>query len=226
MIELYGWMTPNSRKLYYFLEEAQLEYLIHPVNIGKGDQFRPEFLKISPNNKTPAMVDTDGPNGARYSVFETGAMLIYLADKTGKFVPEDPEKRSITLQWLMWQIGGVSPMLGQAGHFRGLDDKSGNAYAIERFTQEADRLYGVLDRRLASVEYLAGDAYTIADITTHPWVRAPQRQGVEADDYPNYKRWFEMINERPAVKRANKIADSVRDAAANTSGPIDPASFA
>ena len=226
MIELHGWMTPNSRKIYYLLEDTDLEYRIHPVNIGQDEQFKPEFLEISPNNKTPALVDLDGPGGEPHAVFETGAMLIYLAEKAGRFLPEEPRKRSATLQWLMWQTGGVSPMFGQAGHFRGLDDQESNAYAVERFTKEANRLFGVLDRRLARADYLAGDEYTIADISTHPWTRMPKRQGVDVNDYPNYQRWFDKINERPAVQRANKIADSVRDAAAAAAGPIDPASLA
>ena len=225
MIELHGWMTPNSRKIYYLLEDTDLDYRIHPVNIGQDEQFKPAFLEISPNNKTPALVDTDGPGGEPHAVFETSAMLIYLAEKAGRFLPDDPGLRSVTLQWLMWQTGGVSPMFGQAGHFRGLDDQAGNAYAVERFTKEANRLFGVLDRRLAQVEYLAGGEYTIADISTHPWMRMPTRQGVDVDGYPNYQRWFEQINERPAVQRANKIADSVRDAAASGTGPIDPASL-
>jgi GSH-dependent disulfide-bond oxidoreductase len=225
MIELHGWMTPNSRKLYYLLEDTDLEYRIHPVNIGQDEQFKPEFLKISPNNKTPALVDLDAAGGEPHAVFETSAMLIYLAEKAGRYLPEDPIKRSVTLQWLMWQTGGVSPMFGQAGHFRGLDDQDGNAYAVERFTTEANRLFGVLDRRLTQTEFLAGDDYTIADISTHPWMRMPARQGVEGDNYPNFKRWFDRINERPAVQRANKIADSVRDAAGAASGSIDPASL-
>lgn len=225
MIELHGWITPNSRKIYYLLEDADLEYRIHPVNIGKGDQFKPEFLEISPNNKTPALVDLDGPGGVPHAVFETSAMLIYLAEKAGRFLPQDPVARSVTLQWLMWQTGGVSPMFGQAGHFLGLEDQAGNAYAVERFTKEANRLFGVMDRRLAKVEYLAGGEYTIADISTHPWTRTPERRGVNMDDYPNCKRWFDQIDERPAVQRANKIADSVREAAATATGPIDPASL-
>jgi len=192
MIELHGWMTPNSRKIYYLLEDTDLEYRIHPVNIGQDEQFKPEFLEISPNNKTPALVDLDGPGGDPHAVFETGAMLIYLAEKAGRFLPEDPRKRSVTLQWLMWQTGGVSPMFGQAGYFRGLDDQEGNAYAIERFTKEANRLFGVMDRRLARAEYLAGDEYTIADISTQPWTRMPERRGVNVDDYPNCKRWFDL----------------------------------
>ena len=225
MIELHGWMTPNSRKLYYILEETGLPYRIHPVNIGKDEQFKPAFLAISPNNKTPALVDPDGPGGKPHSVFETSAMLIYLAEKAGQLLPTDAAARSDTLQWLMWQTGGLSPMFGQAGHFRGLDDQAGNAYAVERFTKEANRLFGVLDRRLADGPYLAGADYTIADISTHPWLRMPTRQGVEVDGFANFKRWFDQINERPAVQRANKIADAVRDAAAEATGPIDPASL-
>jgi GST-like protein len=225
MIELHGWMTANSRKLYYLLEDTELAYRIHPVNIGEDDQFKPEFLEISPNNKTPALVDLDGPGGEAHAVFETGAMLIYLAEKAGRFLPGDARLRSVTLQWLMWQTGGLSPMFGQAGHFRGLDDQEGNAYAVERFTREANRLFGVLDRRLAQADYLAGDDYTIADISTHPWTRMPKRQGVDVNDYPNYQRWFDRIIERPAVQRANRIADSVRDAAAAAAGLIDPASL-
>ena len=225
MIELHGWMTANSRKLYYMLEETDLEYRIHPVNIGQDEQFKPEFLEISPNNKTPALVDLDGPGGEAHAVFETGAMLIYLAEKAGRFLPGDARLRSVTLQWLMWQTGGLSPMFGQAGHFRGLDDQEANAYAVERFTREANRLFGVLDRRLAQAAYLAGDEYTVADISTYPWTRMPKRQGVDVNDYPNYQRWFDRIIERPAVQRANRIADSVRDAAAAAAGPIDPASL-
>jgi len=225
MIEMHGWMTPNSRKIYYLLEDTDLEYRIHPVNIGKDEQFRPEFLEISPNNKTPALVDLDGPSGEPHAVFETSAMLIYLAEKAGKFFPAEPRARSVTLQWLMWQTGGVSPMFGQAGHFRGLDDQQGNTYAVERFTKEANRLFGVMDRRLALAEYLAGDEYTIADISTHPWTRMPERRGVNMDDYPNCKRWFNQINERPAVERANTIADAVSAAASAATGPIDPDSL-
>ena len=225
MIELHGWMTANSRKLYYLLEDTDLAYRIHPVNIGQDEQFKPEFLEISPNNKTPALVDLDGPGGEAHAVFEIGAMLIYLAEKAGRFLPGDARLRSVTLQWLMWQTGGVSPMFGQAGHFRGLDDQEANAYAVERFTREANRLFGVLDRRLAQAAYLAGDEYTVADISTHPWTRMPKRQGVDVDDYTNYQRWFDRINQRPAVQRANRIADSVRDAAAKAAGPIDPASL-
>jgi GST-like protein len=223
MIELHGWMTPNSRKLYYMLEETGLDYRIHPVNIGKDEQFKPEFLAISPNNKTPALVDTDGPGGEPLSVFETGAMLIYLAEKTGQYLPDDPRTRSQTLQWLMWQVGGHAPMSGQASHFRGLDDQEANAYAIDRFTKEANRLFGVLDRRLAQSEYLAGDTYTIADMSAHPWTRMSERRGVNLDDHPNIKRWFAQIDERPAVERAQKVANSVRDAAAEADGAIDPA---
>jgi GSH-dependent disulfide-bond oxidoreductase len=226
MIEVHGWRTPNSRKIYYLLEDTDLEYRIHPVNIGQRDQFKPEFLAISPNNKTPAMVDLDGPGGKPHAVFETGAMLIYLAEKAGRFLPEDPAARSVTLQWLMWQIGGVSPMFGQAGYFRSLDDQEGNAFAVERFTKEANRLFGVLEQRLGQVEYLAGDDYTIADMSAHPWIRNAERRGIDINDYPNSKRWHDQIEEHPAAARANKIADAVVEAAKEATGPIDPASLA
>ncbi len=225
MIDLYGWMTPNSRKIYYMLEETGLDYQIHPVNIGAGQQHEPEFLAFSPNNKTPAMIDTDGPGGKPHSVFETGAMLIYLAEKTGQFLPVDATERSSVMQWLMWQIGGMAPMLGQQGYFNNLDDKDANAHAVERFAKEAARLYGVLDKRLSVSEYVAGGEYTIADISAHPWARSHPRQGVSLDDYPNVKRWFEQINERPATQRGNKIGDSVKEASENTDGPIDPKSL-
>lgn len=226
MIEVHGWRTPNSRKIYYLLEDTDLEYRIHPVNIGQRDQFKPEFLAISPNNKTPAMVDLDGPGGKPHAVFETGAMLIYLAEKAGRFLPDDPAARSVTLQWLMWQIGGVSPMFGQAGHFRSLDDQEGNAYAIDRFTKEANRLFGVLEQRLSQVEYLAGDDYTIADMSAHPWIRNAERRGIDINDYANCKGWLDKIEQRPAVVRSNKIADAIVEAAKNATGPIDPASLA
>lgn len=225
MIEVHGWMTPNSRKIYYMLEESGLEYRIHPVNIGQKEQFKPEFLEISPNNKTPALVDLNGPDGSSHSVFETGAMLIYLAEKSGQFFPQDLVKRSNVLQWLMWQVGGMSPMFGQAGHFKGLDDQTGNAYAVERFVNEANRLFGVMDKQLAKSEYLAGNSYTIADISAHPWTRMPERRGTSHDDYPNVKRWFDQINERAAVQRGNRIADSISSASKELEGPIDPKSL-
>ena len=163
MIDLYHWPTPNGHKITIFLEEAGLGYRIIPVDIGKGDQFKPDFLKISPNNKMPAMVDPDGPGGKPISIFESGAMLVYLASKTGRFLPEDLRDRWATLQWLMFQMGGVGPMLGQAHHFR-IYAPEKIEYAVNRYTNEAKRLYGVMDRRLADAAYFAGDAYTIADV--------------------------------------------------------------
>jgi len=225
MIEMHSWMTSNSRKIYYMLEETGLEFRIHPVNIGAKEQFEPAFLEISPNNKTPALIDLDGPGGQPLAVFETGAMLIYLSEKSGQFMPDDPSDRSAVLQWMFWQVGGMSPMFGQAGHFRGLEDQDANAYAAERFSNEVVRLYGVLEKRLSKNEYVAGDSYTIADMAVQPWTRMPSRQGADIDDYPNCKRWRDQIAERAAVQRANQIADSVREAAASADGPIDPASL-
>lgn len=204
MIDLYTWPTPNGHKVHIMLEECGLEYTVHPINIGAGDQFDPEFLRISPNNKMPAIVDQDGPGGEPLAMFESGAILIYLADKTGKLLPTDPRKRYATLQWLMFQMGSVGPMLGQAHHFlRYAPEKI--EYAMNRYRNEANRLYGVLDRRLGESDYLAGDEYTIADIAVWPWTRHPDRQGVERADYPNFVRWFDRIAERPAVQRGVQV---------------------
>ena len=199
MIDLYTWPTPNGHKVHILLEETGLAYRVHAVDIGAGEQFAPEFLRISPNNKIPAMVDSDGPKGRPYALFESGAMLLYLAAKTGRFLPEDIEQRYDALQWLMFQMGGIGPMLGQAHHFRGYAPET-IPYAVERYTKEANRLYGVLDRRLAQVEYLAGD-YGIADMAVWPWLRTHERQGVNLDEYPQVRRWFDAIGARPAVQR-------------------------
>jgi GST-like protein len=199
MIDLYTWTTPNGHKIHIMLEETGLPYTAHGVDIGTGDQFTPEFLKISPNNKIPAMVDRDGPGGKPYAVFESGAMLMYLADKTGKFLPKETAARYDVIQWLMFQMGGVGPMLGQAHHFRGYAPEQ-IPYAINRYTNEARRLYGVMDRRLAGGDWFAGD-YSIADMAIFPWLRSWERQGVVMDEYPNVKRWFEAMNARPAVQR-------------------------
>ena len=208
MIDLYYWTTPNGHKVTMFLEEAGLEYNIKPVNIGKGEQFDPAFLAISPNNRIPAIVDQDGPKGKPLSLFESGAILIYLAEKTGKLLAPKGNARYIAVQWLMFQMGGVGPMLGQAHHFRAYAPEQ-IPYAIERYTNEAKRLYGVLDRRLGEAEYLAGE-YGIADIATFPWLRYWERQGVALPDYPNVQRWLGAIEKRPAVERALKIlADRV-----------------
>jgi GST-like protein len=186
------------------LEECGLEYKVHPINIGAGDQFGEAFLKISPNNKIPAIVDSDGPDGKPISLFESGAILLYLAGKTGKFLPEDVRGKYDALQWLMFQMGGVGPMLGQAHHFR-IYAPEKIEYAVNRYTNEAKRLYGVIDKQLSTHPWLAGDSYSIADMATFPWLRSWQNQGVELDDYPNLKRWFNEIAERPAVKRAVEV---------------------
>ncbi len=215
MIDCYTWPTPNGHKVHIMLEETGLAYDIHAVDIGAGDQFEPEFLKISPNNKMPAIVDPDGPGGGPYSVFESGAILMYLADKTGQFLPKEPRAYWDTVQWLMFQMGGVGPMLGQAHHFRNYAPEK-IPYAIDRYTNEASRLYGVIDRRLGESEWLAGPDYTIADMATFPWLRSYENQGQDLDDYPKLKAWFERINARPAVERALQVlADRRR------SGPID-----
>jgi len=204
MIELYTWPTPNGHKVHIMLEECGLPYSVHPVDIGAGDQFKPEFLKISPNNKMPAMIDTDGPDSKPYSVFESGAMLMYLAEKSGKFMPQDMRRRYDVIQWLMFQMGGVGPMLGQAHHFRDYAPEK-FPYAIDRYTREASRLYGVIDRRLGAAEWIAGDDYSIADMAIFPWLRPWKNQGQDLDDFPNVKRWLETIAERPAVRRGLEV---------------------
>ncbi|HDR9085947.1 TPA: glutathione S-transferase N-terminal domain-containing protein [Burkholderia vietnamiensis] len=211
MIDVYSWATPNGHKVHIMLEETGLAYRAHPVDIGAGDQFKPEFLKISPNNKIPAIVDSDGPGGKPISLFESGAILVYLAEKTGKFLPADPDERYATLEWLMFQMGGVGPMLGQAHHFR-LYAPEKIEYAINRYTNEAKRLYNVMEKRLAQSEYLAGDTYTIADIATFPWTRSWQNQGIVLDELPNVKRWHEAIAARPAVQRGVEVLASLRKA--------------
>ena len=204
MIDLYTWPTPNGHKVHIMLEEIGLPYTVHAIDIGAGDQFDPEFLKISPNNKMPAIVDQDGPDGKPLSLFESGAILIYLANKTGRFFPEEPRQRYTTLQWLMWQMGSIGPMLGQAHHFLQYAPED-IPYAKARYANEAKRLYGVADKRLGESRYLAGDDYSIADMAAWPWMRRPERQGVERGDYPNFKRWFDEIAERPAVQRGVQV---------------------
>jgi len=208
MIDLYSWPTPNGHKIHIMLEECGLAYNVIPVDIGAGDQFRPEFLAISPNNKIPAIVDADGPDGEPISIFESGAILIYLAEKTGRFMPAEARPRYEVIQWLMFQMGGVGPMLGQAHHFRQYAPEP-IPYAIDRYTNEAGRLYGVIDRRLADRDYLAGD-YSIADIATFPWLRSYENQGQKLEDYPNLKRWFEAIAARPAVERGLRVLSDRR----------------
>jgi len=211
MIDVYTWATPNGHKVHIMLEECGLPYRVHPINIGAGDQFGKDFLAISPNNKIPAIVDPEGPDGKPISLFESGAILVYLAGKTGKFLPEDVRGKYEALQWLMFQMGGVGPMLGQTHHFR-LYAPEQIEYAINRYTNEAKRLYGVIDTQLSKHEWLAGEQYTIADIATFPWLRNWQNQGVELDDYPNLKRWFNTIAERPAVKRGVEVLSKERRA--------------
>ncbi|MBX9812292.1 MAG: glutathione S-transferase N-terminal domain-containing protein [Burkholderiales bacterium] len=215
MIDVYSWATPNGHKVHIMLEETGLPYRVHGINIRTGDQFRPEFLKISPNNRIPAIVDHDGPNGKPLSLFESGAILLYLASKSGKFLPLDVHERWHCLQWLMWQMGGVGPMFGQANHFRRYA-KERIAYAIERYTNEANRLVNVLDRRLGEARYVAGDEYTIADIAIFPWMRGAESRGINMEEYPHAKRWFDEINSRPAVQRGVKVL-----ANANANTPID-----
>ncbi len=209
MIDVYTWATPNGHKIHIMLEECGLPYKVHAVDIGKGDQFQPAFLKISPNNRIPAITDSDGPDGKPISLFESGAILIYLAEKTGKFLPREPRGRYATFEWLMFQMGGIGPMFGQAHHFRNYAPEK-IEYAIKRYTNEAGRLYGVMDRRLGEVPYLAGADYTIADIATWPWTRSIKNQGHELAAFPNVKRWFEAIDARPAVQRGIKVLSDIR----------------
>lgn len=199
-IDLYTWPTPNGWKVHIILEELEVPYTVHAVNIMKGDQFEADFLAISPNNKMPAIVDPDGPDGKPFSVFESGAILIYLAEKYRRFLPEDPAQRSVTLQWLMFQMGGLGPMLGQAHHFRQYAPERID-YAYDRYTNEAKRLYKVVNKRLSEARYLAGDAYTIADMAAFPWLRLFKRQGVEEADIPHVKRYIDEMYARPAVQR-------------------------
>ena len=204
MIEVYSWPTPNGHKVHIMLEECALPWRVHGIDIGAGDQFQPEFLAISPNNKVPAIVDPDGPDGQPLALFESGAILLYLAGKTGRFLPADTRGRYEVLQWLMFQMAGVGPMLGQAHHFR-IYAPEKVPYAIERYTREAQRLYGVMDKRLAASPWIAGDAYTIADIAIFPWLRSWQNQGIDWADFPHVKAWFDRIAERPAVQRGVQV---------------------
>jgi len=212
MIDVYSWATPNGHKVHIMLEETGLPYTVHAVNIGTGDQFKPEFLAVSPNNKIPAIVDSEGPKGADgrpFALFESGAILIYLAEKTGKYLPTDPAARYSVLQWLMFQMGGLGPMLGQAHHFR-LYAPEQIEYAVNRYTNEAHRLYGVMETQLGKTRYLAGNDYTIADIASFPWTRSWKNQGIELDAFPNVKRWHEEIAARPAVVRGVDVLASAR----------------
>ncbi|MGH7771358.1 MAG: glutathione S-transferase family protein [Candidatus Binatia bacterium] len=198
MIDLYTWKTPNGRKASVMLEEVGLPYEVHPIDISKGEQFKPEFLSISPNNKIPAIVDREGPEGKPYSLFESGAILMYLAEKTGKLMPRELRSRYEVIKWLMFQMGGVGPMFGQTHHFMRSSEKI--PYAIERFHKETKRLYGVMEKRLGEREFLAGD-YSIGDIAAYPWVARYEWHSVRLEEFPNVKRWFDTISSRPAVQR-------------------------
>jgi len=208
MIDLYYWATPNGHKIPIFLEEAGLDYTIHPINIGKNEQFQPDFLKIAPNNRIPAIVDhapTDG--GAPISIFESGAILLYLAEKTGKFIPAEALGKVTVTQWLFWQMGGLGPMAGQNHHFAIFAPEK-IPYAIDRYVKETARLYGVLDRQLAKGPYIAGD-YSIADMAAYPWIVPYERQSQKLEDFPHLKRWFETMQARPAVIRAYEKANTI-----------------
>ena len=210
MIDLYAWPTPNGHKISIMLEECGLAYNVVAVDINKGEQFDPEFLKISPNNRIPAIVDPDGPGGRPLALFESGAILFYLAEKTGRFLPAEGAARYAVMQWLMFQIGGFGPMAGQAHHFRQRMGGVEVPYGIERYTNEMGRLYAVMDRRLGEAEYLAGDDYSIADIACWPWVRPSRRQGQDKAGFPNLKRWFDTISARPAVQAGMKLLEEHR----------------
>src|ERR1700733_5634906 len=208
MIDVHYWTTPNGHKVTIFLEEAALKYKIIPVNIGKGEQFKADFLTVSPNNRIPAIVDHDPPGGGKpISVFESGAILVYLAEKTGKFLPKEPAKRADVMEWLFWQMGGLGPMSGQNNHFAHYAaDKI--PYAIDRYRNEVNRLYGVLNKKLPGRDFIAGD-YSIADMASYPWVVPYERQGQKIEDFPHLKAWFESVRARPAVVRAYDKAKEI-----------------
>ena len=202
MIQLYTWGTPNGKKVSIMLEEIGMPYEVHAINIGQGDQFKPEYLAINPNNKIPSIIDPDGPDGKPFTLFESGAILMYLAEKSGKLCPADVRQRYTVIQWLMFQMGGVGPMFGQANYFYRLEEKV--PFAIERFHKEALRLYGVLEKALGERAYLAGE-YSIADIATYPWVWRHEMHHVKLEEFPHVKRWYDAISDRPAVKRGMEI---------------------
>lgn len=209
MIDVYSWATPNGHKVHILLEECGLPYRAHAVNIGTGEQFRPEFLAISPNNKIPAIRDPEGPDGEPITLFESGAILLYLAGKTGRFLPPGDRGRYEVLQWLMFQMGGVGPMLGQNHHFR-LYAPEKIPYAIDRYTNEAKRLYGVIERRLATSPWLGGEDYSIADMAVWPWLRNWEKQGIALSEHPHLERWFETVGRRPAVRRGIAVLADLR----------------
>lgn len=202
MIDLYSWATPNGHKVHLMLEECGIPYAVHAVDISAGEQFKPEFLAMSPNNRIPAIIDHNGPDGKAISLMESGAILLYLAGKSGRFMPRSVKGKYECMQWLMWQMGGLGPMLGQAHHFRNYAAEKID-YAIDRYTTETRRLYGVLEKQLAKTEaYLTGKDYTIADIACWPWTRSHANHGISLDDFPHVKRWYDAIEARPAAKRA------------------------
>jgi len=213
MIDVYSWVTPNGHKVHIMLEECGLrlgrDWRAIPIDIGKNQQFAPEFLRISPNNKIPALVDPHGPDGKPMALFESGAILLYLASKYGKFLPKTDRQKFEVLQWLMFQMGGVGPMLGQAHHFRVFAPEKID-YAVNRYTTEAKRIYGVMDRRLQQSKFLGGSTYSVADIATFPWVRSWPKQGIDWADYPHLKAWFDRIEARPAVQRGVQVLTDLR----------------
>ncbi len=210
MIDLYSWATPNGHKVHIMLEECGLPYRVHGINIGTGEQFQPDFLAISPNNKIPAITDSDGPDGMPISLFESGAILLYLAAKTGRFLPEDVRGKYTALQWLMFQMGGVGPMLGQAHHFRMYAPEKID-YAVNRYSNEAKRLYGVMDKQIEHTgAYIAGADYSVADIAIFPWLRSWQNQGIDWADFPALRVWFDRVSARPAVQRGVQVLADLR----------------
>ena len=216
-IELWTWNTPNGRKISVALEEMGLPYTVKPVNIGKGEQFKPEFLKISPNNRIPAIIDSDGPGGQPISIFESGAMMMYLAEKEGRFFPQDTRGKYEVTQWVIWQMANKGPKLGECGHFRRAGPDAGDlTYAIRRFTDEANRLYGVMNNRLYDRPYLAGNEYTIADMISYPWTVSWEAQGQDIGEFKHFKRWFDAVGNRPAVKRGMETGNNLR---------VDPATL-
>lgn len=216
MIDLYYWTTPNGHKVTLFLEETRLPYKIHAVNIGKGDQFDPDFLKIAPNNRIPAIVDHKPEDGGKpIPIFESGAILLYLAEKTGQFIPSDLRGRHMVLQWLFWQMGGLGPMAGQNHHFNVYAPEK-LPYAIDRYVRETGRLYGVLNKHLEDREYIADD-YSIADMASYPWIVSHERQGQDLNEFPHLKRWYDSIAQRPATQRAYALVNDVN--------PTPPSSY-
>ena len=213
MIDLHYWPTPNGKKVTILLEELGIEYKIVPCNIGRGDQFTDEFLRIGPNNRMPALVDHDPIGGGEpITVFESGAMMMYIAEKTGRFWPQDPRQKYEVCQWVMWQMANQGPKLGECGHFRRLGEEQGDqSYAVRRFTDEANRLYGVLNNQLYDRRYLGGDEYTIADMISYPWCAGWEGQGQDINEFVHFKRWFEELGERPAVKRGMAAGDDLRE---------------